>query len=113
MNHPDFAARFREACRVANAPTTMEALGRHLGVSTSMAWNYHTGEKLPSMEKAVEIAMKLGVCIEWLLTGRGPRVPPAPPGDVLDLSELPEDARRNLRALVDSIRPSTKKKDAA
>ena len=113
MNHPDFSSRFRVACQQANAPQTMEALGRWLGVSTSMAWNYHTGEKLPSMEKAIGISVRLGVCVEWLLTGRGPMRPPKPPEDVLDLSDLPQDARRNLRALVDLIKPPSAKRDAA
>ncbi|NJM13057.1 MAG: helix-turn-helix transcriptional regulator [Synechococcaceae cyanobacterium SM1_2_3] len=113
MKHQDFTERFRLACRLANAPTTMEALGRYLHVSTSMAWNYFNGEKLPSMEKAVEMALKLGVCVEWLLTGRGPMQPLKPAADVLDLSELPEDAKRNLRALVESIRPAATKRQVA
>lgn len=28
---------------------------------------------LPSMENAVTLAMKLGVCVQWLLTGDGPK----------------------------------------
>jgi len=110
MKHQYFAERFRLACRLANAPPTMEALGRYLHVGTTMAWNYFNGEKLPSMEKAVEIALKLGVCVEWLLTGRGPMQPLQPAADVLDLSELPEDAKRNLRALVESIKPHVEKR---
>lgn len=91
----------------------MEALGRYLGVGTTMAWNYVNGEKLPSMEKAIEIALKLDVCVEWLLTGRGPMQPPKPAADLLDLSELPDEAKRNLRALVESIKPSADKRQAA
>lgn len=113
MKHQDFSERFRLACQQANAPTTMEALGRYLGVGTTMAWNYAKGEKLPSMEKAIEIALKLGVCVEWLLTGRGPMQPPKSVSDLLDLSALPDDAKRNLRALVDSIKPMTDKRMAA
>lgn len=113
MKHQDFAERFRQACRQADAPSTMEALGRYLGVGTTMAWNYVNGEKLPSMEKAVEMALKLGVCVEWLLTGRGPTQPPKPSTDLLDLSELPDDAKRNLRALVESIKPTMDKRQAA
>ena len=65
------------------------------------------------MEKAVEMALKLGVCVEWLLTGRGPMQPPKPATDLLDLSELPDDAKRNLRALVESIKPTVDKRLAA
>lgn len=113
MKHPDFAERFRYACQLARAPVTMEALGRYLGVSTTMAWNYTNGEKLPSMDKAVEIAVKLQVCVEWLLTGRGPLQPPKPAVDVLDVSTLPDEAKRNLRALVESLKPDSEKKNAA
>ena len=113
MNYPDFAARFRQACREAQAPQTLEALGRWLGVSKAMAWNYRTGEKLPSMDKAIEIATKFNVCVEWLLTGRGPQRPPPPPDAVLDISDLPDAQQDGLRALVESMKSRAPGRDAA
>ncbi|MCP5158514.1 MAG: hypothetical protein H6975_03700 [Gammaproteobacteria bacterium] len=108
MKHADFAVRLQHACRETQAPDTMVALGRYLGVSTTMAWNYWTGEKLPSMEKAIEISIKLGICVEWLLTGRGPQRPLKPADQMIDVSDLPAEARAGLQQLVDSIKTSEK-----
>lgn len=113
MKHADFAARFQEACKASQAPQAMSALGRWLGVSTTMAWNYHAGEKLPSMEKAIEIASKLGVCVEWLLTGRGPKTPPKPPDEMIDISDLPPETRAGLRVLIESMKSADKNQRAA
>lgn len=113
MGHPGFSERLREACRDAKAPDTMDALGRYLGVSKSMAWNYWAGEKLPSMEKAIEIASKLGVCVEWLLTGRGSKMPSKPPEEVIDISDLPPETRAGLRVLIESMKSADKNQRAA
>lgn len=84
MKYSEFAARFREACKEADAPETQEKLGKFLGVSGAMAWYYRNGEKLPGMNTAIHIAMKLSVCVEWLLTGRGPKRP----SDILPSAEI-------------------------
>lgn len=78
-----------------------------------MAWNYHAGEKLPSMEKAIEIASKLGVCVEWLLTGRGSKMPSKPPEEVIDISDLPPETRVGLRVLIESMKSADKNQRAA
>jgi transcriptional regulator with XRE-family HTH domain len=49
---------------------SQEQLGRLLGVSGVTIWSYKTGEKLPRMARAIEIARALGVSAEWLLTGQ-------------------------------------------
>lgn len=71
MDREGFAARFKQAVAYAGVDDTQEALGRLLGVSSVMIWSYRTGEKLPRMATAVRIAEKLGVNINWLLTGFG------------------------------------------
>ena len=108
MDHSGFSERFREACQDAKVTTTMEGMGRFFGVSKAMAWNYYKGIKLPSMEKAIEIAEKLGVCVEWLLTGRGPKYPPKPPDETIDISEISPEMREGLRTLIDSMKSATK-----
>ena len=40
-------------------------------VSTATVNDWLWGRKLPAMETAIMIAMKLNVCVEWLLTGKG------------------------------------------
>lgn len=76
MPNPEFAARFREACEAAGFDMRQKALGKSLGVSGTMAWNMLNGTKLPAMATAARIATRTGVCVEWLLTGRGPKHPP-------------------------------------
>ena len=75
MDKAGFAARFKEAVEQAGVEDSQEALGRLLGVSGVMIWAYRSGEKLPRMSTATRIAEKLGVNVNWLLTGRGPRNP--------------------------------------
>ncbi len=75
MRDEAFGKRFQELVKEARGPKTLQRLGPWLGVSTTMAWYYRTGENVPSMETARFIAQKLGCCVEYLLTGRGPKRP--------------------------------------
>lgn len=71
----EFADRFKSLVAEIGAPTTQKRLGAWLGVSGTMAWCYLNGEKLPAMASAIAMARKLNCCVEWLLTGRGPKRP--------------------------------------
>ena len=77
----EFSARFRQALKESDLPQTQVELGKYFGLSGTMIWFYLNGEKLPSMKNAIAIARRLGVCVEWLLTGRGPKYPNPPPGE--------------------------------
>lgn len=66
-----FAERFKAAVAHAGVDDTQIALGKFLGVSGVTVWSYRKGEKLPRMKKASEIAQKLGVNVNWLMTGNG------------------------------------------
>lgn len=50
-------------------------LARTFMVSTATVSNWRHGQKCPAMKNALELAVKLDVCVEWLLTGRGPVTP--------------------------------------
>lgn len=99
MKIQGFPERLRVACEDAGLAVTQPALSRAFGVSTTTIWHYLNGEKLPSIGRAVDIAGKLGVCVEWLLTGNGPRRH----ADMLDISELPESAKASLKTLLESF----------
>jgi Helix-turn-helix len=47
------------------------------GVKKQSGQKWLAGISLPTMDHAIQIAEKLGVCVEWLLTGRGPKKPPS------------------------------------
>lgn len=99
MKTKGFPDRLREACEEAGLTVTQPALARAFGLSTTTVWHYLNGEMLPSMAKAIDIAGKLGVCVEWLLTGNGPKRT----RDVLDISYLPDAAKTSLKTLLESF----------
>ncbi|MCB1776532.1 MAG: helix-turn-helix transcriptional regulator [Candidatus Competibacteraceae bacterium] len=99
MNTHGFPERLKAACRDAGLPVTQPALARAFGLSTTTIWHYLHGEKLPSMDTAIAIAGKLGVCVEWLLTGNGPQRS----RDTLDISQLPDAAKSSLKTLLESF----------
>lgn len=47
-------------------------LGKMFGVSQKAAGKWLSADAIPSMERSIEITKALDVCLEWLLTGRGP-----------------------------------------
>lgn len=44
-------------------------------VSSATVNDWRHGKKCPTMKNALDIAVKLNVCVEWILTGRGPKRP--------------------------------------
>ena len=46
-------------------------VGRMFKVDQKAARKWLEGEGFPTLEKSIEIAMRLNVAVEWLLTGRG------------------------------------------
>lgn len=77
-NKQTFGQNFKRALAASEyAHYTNKALGAVFVVSTATISYWRNGVKLPDIDHAVEIARKLDVCVEWLLTGRGPRAPKA------------------------------------
>lgn len=101
--YADFAARFEQARLAAGAPAPQAKLALLLGVAPTTVWTWRHGRALPSIEAAVRIAERLDVCVEWLLTGRGP-VQPLPrdiPTELAQLlADLPPRRLQCLRSLL-------------
>lgn len=53
---------------------TQTGAGKLIGVSQPAVNDWTLG-KYPTMENALALAAKLNVCVEWLLTERGPKKP--------------------------------------
>lgn len=72
-------------------------IAKRLGVTEPMLSNYRSGKKLPAMKKAILLAIKLNVCVDWLLTGRGAKRPGAPNPDedgntiTFDMTGIPSE----------------------
>lgn len=69
MRYPEFAKRFKLACERAGLPKAQDDVGKILGVSGPMVWNYRNGEKMPSTDKCGQICKKLNVSLDWLING--------------------------------------------
>lgn len=93
-------------------------LGRRFDVSGPTVNEWLKGKKMPGIETAIRVALVLDVCVEYLLTGRGPKDPNAHTpengddnggngddgnGTHLDISDLPHGQQVHLRALVHAI----------
>lgn len=70
-----FARQLRKAAIAIGWPTTQEGLGKKLGVSGTMARAYLQGEKLPGMERALDMCSRLNVNLNWLMMDAGPMRP--------------------------------------
>lgn len=71
--------RVIEAHKRAGLPHTQRAIGKSLGRSQGAIGNWKQGVAKPSIDHAITMATNTGVCVEWLLTGRGPMAPGAAP----------------------------------
>jgi transcriptional regulator with XRE-family HTH domain len=89
--HQEFSLRVRKACEEKGLKTTQKALAKFFGVSEITARNWWHGEKLPGMQNAIDAAVKLGVNVEWFLTGRGPMRP-----EMIVTDKGSEDRAENL-----------------
>lgn len=97
----EFGKRFKILCEEAGLPTKQDELAKELGVSGSFIASVRNGKKMPSHARAINWSIKLGVCVEYLLTGRGDKYPSISPNTTKDraieLTErLLDDLRENL-----------------
>ena len=77
---PEFAARLAEALEGTEfinnrAKINQTKLAKELGIAQPTARDWVLGLAMPGMDSAVKLAVKIGVCVEWLLTGRGSKAP--------------------------------------
>lgn len=111
MKYREFAERFMACLDEAFPPLPKknDDIGKVFGVSGPMITYWRTGQKLPAMETAQVIAKRCGVCVEWLLTGRGPKYPGIPDNEVsqaahLVIQAIPELADSQVELLADMAR---------
>jgi len=133
-----FADRLLEACRDSKRlPKPDErgfnkALGKMAGVGYKGAEKWVKGSGMPGMANASLLADKLGVRLEWLMTGRGPkklaadsvqfsraiaREDPVHYGvseaDLLlarSITQLPDNIKTSIKALIEAFLKETQNK---
>jgi transcriptional regulator with XRE-family HTH domain len=72
--------RIREALVDSGRPGTQQAAASLLGIKQPSVSDWKRNGSAPSLDNAMTLAVKLNVCVEWLLTERGPKRP-GPPMD--------------------------------
>lgn len=70
-----FWERLVEAWGRRSLPTSQLGIANRLGMSQGSVGRWARGEGLPELDIVRTLAVDGDVCIEWLLTGRGPRKP--------------------------------------
>jgi transcriptional regulator with XRE-family HTH domain len=81
-------------------------LAKRFDISERQAGNWLNGVQLPTSEGMIEIAVALGVSVEWLVTGRGPRLPlDLSDAEAALLSALSATDRDRLFRAYDLLRP--------
>lgn len=105
VKYPDFARRFRLMCKESNAPRTQKELAKWLGYSQPTINDWLNGNKLPSMDTAIELSTKFDCSLDWLMTGRGnTRIEEMETiYDLLDKTPLTDAQKNNFKALIDSF----------
>lgn len=74
MKKRSFWDRVQEAMRDKGLDPTQKVAGKLIGISQPSVHKWKHGGQ-PKMEHAVSLASKLGVCVEWLYSERGPKHP--------------------------------------
>lgn len=96
-----FWQRLVECFREAGLPTSGNGIAGQLDMSQGSVNRWQRNEGLPELDTVRDLALKGRVCVEWLLTGRGPKRPIRHDEETMDLlrvwSELNENGRHHVR----------------
>lgn len=68
-------SRLKEALEDKHLPATQVYVAKRLGVTQPSISEWNSEGGFPTIDRAVEIATWLGITVEWLITGRGPKRP--------------------------------------
>jgi DNA-binding XRE family transcriptional regulator len=109
MKYLEYASRFKRLWKDSDAPKTQKELAKWLNYSQPMINYWLNGEKLPSMETAIKIADKFGVCVEWLITGKGLKHPNDEPElqNHINVTDLTDDQRALINQMMAQFTPKT------
>lgn len=83
-----FWQRLTDAWGARGLPTSQLGIARELGMSQGSVGRWARDEGLPELDVVRQLALKGDVCIEWLLTGRGPKRPMPVDEETAELLEV-------------------------
>lgn len=70
--------RIKQALLDAGKNGTQEEIAKLAGIKQPSVSEWKNEGTTPSLENAIAIGAKLNVCVEWIITGRGPKRPGPP-----------------------------------
>ena len=115
MKHLEFKERFDRIWKeCGNAPHNQTQLAKWLGYAQPTVNDWINGKGMPGIENAIKIADKFNVCVEWFITGKGPkrRDDKQPSSPILDkFNQLCPDQQREVTEFIDfklSQKPANK-----
>lgn len=85
-------------------------LGKKIGTSSTCATFYMNGDRLPAIDQARIISKLFDVCVEWLLTGKGPMRPGEEIADPLykELMSLTPEQRNVIELMIKQLNNTEK-----
>lgn len=104
--------RIREAMREHGTKPTQKECAALLGITQPSVWEWASSGGSPSVENAITLGNKLNVCVEWILTGRGPKRPGPPMEPAAEAlwnvwARIPEEDRKAVVGYAEAkARPS-------
>jgi DNA-binding XRE family transcriptional regulator len=101
----EFSKRFRRLIADKGwINLTRKELGKKLGTSSTCATFYMNGNRLPSIDQARTIGKLFDVCVEWLLTGKGPMRPNEVSHEhCMDVSKLTPASKDKAKSYIDFL----------
>ena len=89
----EFWKRLQEALRDRPLwqPVNANHVAKRLGMSQGSVYRWFTGEGLPELDTALDLAAEAGVSVDWLLRGTKPKYPISSDPVLRSLFELCED----------------------
>lgn len=72
-------ARVKEALIEAGYKGVQSDVEKLIGIAQSSVSEWNRVGVTPGLENAITLGLKLNVCVEWILTERGPKRPGPPP----------------------------------
>lgn len=93
---------------------TQVRLAQLAGISQPSVNKWGKADEYPAMNTAVRLAEILGVCVEWLLTERGPKYPPMPANGeaesfLQEWGKLDPEVRRQIARYADFVKTENTK----
>ena len=71
-----FWDRVKEALAEAGLDATQDYAAKIAGIKQPSVAEWNRPDGFPSLPNTVKLALRSGVCVEWLYTERGPKRPP-------------------------------------